>query len=99
MALFNQNLAHVTKLFTEHSTTKKEKMKILGRFDNVETIKESKSLYKNIEGELGSKTPINETIDNKVNKTIDSSKSNLNEYSAYVDPSVSKIKDLMRRMK
>jgi hypothetical protein len=99
VALFNQNLAHVTKLFTEHSTTKKEKMKILGRFDNVETVKESKTLYKSIEGELGSKTPINESIDKKVNKTIDSSKSNLNESSAYVDPSVSKIKDLMKRMK
>ena len=99
VALFNQNLAHVTKLFTEHSTTKKEKMKILGRFDNVETVKESKTLYKSIEGELSSKTPINESIDKKVNKTIDSSKSNLNESSAYVDPSVSKIKDLMKRMK
>ena len=98
VALFNQNLAHVTKLFTEHSTTKKEKMTILGRFDEIETIKESKTLYKNIAGELTEKSPITESVDRKVNKTIDSSKSNLNESTAYVDPQINKIKDLMSRI-
>ncbi len=98
VALFNQNLAHVTKLFTEHSTTKKEKMTILGRFDEIETIKESKSLYKTIAGELTEKSPITESVDRKVNKTIDSSKSNLNESTAYVDPQINKIKDLMSRI-
>jgi len=98
VALFNQNLAHVTKLFTEHSTTKKEKMAILGRFDEIETIKESKSLYKTIAGELTEKSPITESVDKKVNKTIDSSKSNLNESTAYVDPQINKIKDLMNRI-
>ena len=98
VALFNQNLAHVTKLFTEHSTTKKEKMSILGRFDEIETIKESKSLYKTIANELTEKSPINESVDRKVNKTIDSSKSNLNESTAYVDPQINKIKDLMNRI-
>jgi hypothetical protein len=98
VALFNQNLAHVTKLFTEHSTTKKEKMAILGRFDEIETIKESKSLYKTIAGELTEKSPITESVDRKVNKTIDSSKSNLNESTAYVDPQINKIKDLMNRI-
>ena len=98
VALFNQNLAHVTKLFTEHSTTKKEKMSILNRFDEVETIKESKSLYKTIAGELTEKSPITESADKKVNKTVDSSKSNLNESTAYVDPQINKIKDLMSRI-
>ena len=98
VALFNQNLAHATRLFTEHSTTKKEKMKILKRFDDVETIKESKSLFKSIEGELGEKTPITESVDKKINKTIDSSKSNLNEAKAYVDPQINAIKDLMKRI-
>ncbi len=98
VALFNQNLAHVTKLFTEHSTTKKEKMTILGRFDEIETIKESKTLYKTIAGELTEKAPITESVDKKVNKTIDSSKSNLNESTAYVDPQINKIKDLMNRI-
>jgi hypothetical protein len=38
VAVFNSNLAYATRLFTEHSTTKKEKINILRRFDNVENI-------------------------------------------------------------
>ena len=42
---------------------------------------------------------INESIEKKVNKTIESSKStNLNESTAYVDPQITAIKDLMRRI-
>jgi hypothetical protein len=99
VALFNTNLAYVNRIFTEHSTTKKEKMDILKRFDNAESIKESKNIYKTIKTELDNKKPINESVDKKVNKTIESSKSqNLNESTAYVDPQISAIKDLMRRI-
>ena len=52
VAIFNSNLAYSTRLFTEHSTTKQEKINILRRFDNVESLKESKSLYKSIKSEL-----------------------------------------------
>jgi hypothetical protein len=44
VAVFNSNLAYATRLFTEHSTTKQEKINILRRFDGAETIKESKTL-------------------------------------------------------
>jgi len=99
VALFNTNLAYVNRLFTEHSTTKKEKMDILKRFDNAESIKESKNIYKTIKTELDNKNPINESVEKKVNKTIESSKStNLNESTAYVDPQITAIKDLMRRI-
>lgn len=99
VALFNTNLAYVNRIFTEHSTTKKEKMDILKRFDNAESIKESKNIYKTIKTELDNKKPINESVQKKVNKTIESSKSqNLNESTAYVDPQISAIKDLMRRI-
>jgi hypothetical protein len=99
VALFNTNLAYVNRLFTEHSTTKKEKMGILKRFDNAESIKESKNIYKTIKTELDNKNPINESVEKKVNKTIESSKStNLNESTAYVDPQITAIKDLMRRI-
>lgn len=99
VALFNTNLAYVNRLFTEHSTTKKEKMDILKRFDNAETIKESKNIYKTVKTELDNKQPINESVERKVNKTIKSSKStNLNESTAYVDPQITAIKDLMRRI-
>ena len=99
VALFNTNLAYVNRLFTEHSTTKNEKMGILKRFDNAETIKESKNIYKTIKVELDNKKPINESIENKVNKTVKSYNSNnLNESTAYVDPQITAIKDLMRRI-
>jgi hypothetical protein len=39
VAVFNSNLAYSTRLFTEHSTTKQEKINILRRFDNVESLK------------------------------------------------------------
>ena len=37
-------------------------------------------------------------FENKVNKTVKSSKSDLNESTAYVDPQISAIKDLMKRI-
>lgn len=99
VALFNTNLAYVNRLFTEHSTTKKEKMDILKRFDGAESIKESKNIYKTIKTELENKTPITESIQNKVNKTVKSSNvTDLNESTAYVDPQITAIKDLMRRI-
>jgi hypothetical protein len=98
VALFNTNLAYVNRLFTEHSTTKKEKMEILKRFDNTDSVKESKSIYKVIKSELDRKTPISESVENKVNKSVKSSKSDLNESTAYVDPQISAIKDLMKRI-
>jgi hypothetical protein len=99
VALFNTNLAYVNRLFTEHSTTKKEKMGILKRFDTSESIKESKNIYKTIKTELDRKISINESVGKKVNKTIKSSQGkNLNESTAYVDPQIAAIKDLMRRI-
>jgi len=46
VAVFNSNLAYATRLFTEHTTSKQEKINILRRFDSIESIKESKNLYK-----------------------------------------------------
>lgn len=98
VALFNTNLAYVNRLFTEHSTTKNEKMEILKKFDSAESIKESKTIYKSVKSELETKSPITESVENKVNKTVKSSKSDLNESTAYVDPQITAIKDLMRKI-
>jgi len=98
--VFNTNLTNVTRLFTEHSTTKVEKEAIIARFDNeVSTIKESKRLYKTIASELTKKTPINEAIENKISKEAGSSVSKrLNENTAYVDASTHRIIDLIKRV-
>lgn len=98
-AVFNQNLTYVTKLFLENSTTATEKETILERFDNATTISESKTLYKTIAKELGSKTPIKETVESKINKEASSGTTGrLNESTAYESPELSRFKDLMNKM-
>lgn len=97
IALFNTNLTYATKLFTEHSTTKQEKANILKRFDSVVDLKESKNLYKVISDELGVRTPINESIDKKVNKTV-SKGSMIKESTVYVDPQIKNIQSLMEKL-
>ena len=71
VAVFNSNLAYATRLFTEHSTTKQEKINILRRFDSVDNLKESKSLYQTIKNELGSTTNGSEnTITESIERNV-----------------------------
>jgi hypothetical protein len=103
VAVFNSNLAYSTRLFTEHSTTKQEKINILRRFDNVETIKESKNLYKTIKEELNvdvTSNTITESVQNKVVRTPkNGSSSNLIESKTYENPQFLRMKDLMTKIK
>jgi len=97
--LFNSNLTYATMLFSDYSTTKSEKQNILKRFDEVGSIKESKKLFKTIENELSTRKPITEAVASKVTKEVTSGTSKqLNESTAYVDPSTKRIIDLMRRV-
>jgi hypothetical protein len=99
--VFNTNLTNVTRLFTEHSTTKDEKESIIRRFDDeVSTIKESKKLYKAIANELSSKKPISESVESTFSKggVSAQSTSQLNESTAYVDIESERIKDLIKRV-
>lgn len=73
VALFNTNLANVNRLFCEHATTMGEKKSVIDRFDSVESIKESKSLFKIISTELKGKTEgLTESIESKITKTVSS---------------------------
>ena len=102
VAIFNSNLAYATRLFTEHSTTKKEKINILRRFDSVETLKESKNLYKAIKNELSHEDtkPITESVENKLNNTVTSGSAiNLIESKTYENPQFLRMKDLMSKIK
>lgn len=98
--VFNSNLTYVTKLFMEHSTTRGEKQNIIKRFDEeVTNLKESKKLYKTIANELEVRQPITETVENKIIKEATTSTSKqLNESTAYVDPSTKRIMDLINRV-
>ena len=98
--VFNSNLTYVTKLFMEHSTTKAEKQTIIKRFDEeVSNLKESKKLYKTIANELETRKPIAESVESKIIKEATTSTSKqLNESTAYVDPSTKRIMDLIKRV-
>ena len=102
VAVFNSNLAYATRLFTEHSTTKQEKINILRRFDSAETIKESKGLYKIIKEDLESKessSVVTESVKAKVQKSPSKgSATNLIESKTYENPQFLRMKDLMSKL-
>jgi HIV Tat-specific factor 1 len=105
VAVFNSNLAYATRLFTEHSTTKQEKINILKRFDGVESLKESKNLYRAIKNELSSTNSsngdqkLNESIERKVNNSVQTgSSTNLIESKTYENPQFLRMKDLMSKI-
>lgn len=103
VAVFNSNLAYATRLFTEHTTTKQEKINILKRFDNVETLKESKNLYHSIREELKGSTntsSINESVERVIaNTPATGSAVNLIESKTYENPQFLRMKDLMGKLK
>lgn len=96
----NSNLAYIVRLVNEHSTTKKEKIDIVKRFDDeVSNLVESQKLFKIIKNELSSRKPITEALENKLIKEVSTSTSKqLHESTAYVDPSTQRIKDLIKRV-
>ena len=101
VAVFNSNLAYATRLFTEHTTTKQEKINILRRFDTVESLKESKTLYKTLKEEYQSKetSTISESVEAKVAKTPSRGAStNLIESKTYENPQFLRMKDLMSKL-
>jgi hypothetical protein len=101
VAVFNANLAYATRLFTEHSTTKQEKLNILKRFDSISTMNESKNLFKTIKTELETKKPVTESVVEKISTTPQSSSSKevLAESKAYENPQFRRMKDLMSKIK
>jgi hypothetical protein len=102
VAIFNSNLAYATRLFTEHSTSKQEKINILRRFDSVETIKESKSLYQVVKNELSGNSKVqnmNESIERTIAKSPSTGAVNLIESKTYENPQFLRMKDLMSKIK
>jgi hypothetical protein len=97
VAVFNSNLAHVVRLFTENTTTKEEKVEIVKRMDEAKDLKESKMMFKTIAKELeGTKTTktIQESVEDKVNKTASTGASQITESKVYVHPELEKMKKM-----
>lgn len=107
VAVFNSNLAYAVRLFTEQTTTKKEKINILRRFDNVKTLEESKRLFESVQKELNS-TLIKEskTVDEKITKTPrtgsgmseSNTKTQIFESKIYEDPKFKRSLDIMKKI-
>ena len=100
VAVFNSNLAYATRLFTEHTTTKQEKINILRRFDNVETLKESKSLYGSIKNELTSnnQSVVTESMSRIEKSPASGSSQTLIESKTYENPQFLRMKDIMSKI-
>ena len=96
VALVNSNLAYVSRLFTEHSTTKQEKIAILKEFDSAKTLKESEMTFKILTESLGKRTQ-KKTLNVNINEAVDFNKQKVvKEEKAYVnDPEQANILRLM----
>jgi hypothetical protein len=96
VALVNSNLAYVSRIFTEHSTTKQEKVAILKQFDSAKTLKESEMTYKILTESLVKRTQ-KKTLNVNINEAVDFNKQKVvKEEKAYVnDPEQEKILRLM----
>lgn len=101
VAVFNANLAYATRLFTEHTTTRQEKLNILKKFDSISTITESKNLYLQMKTDLGSKKTVTESVAQRISSTPKTSSSTevLSEAKAYENPQFKRMKELMGKMK
>jgi hypothetical protein len=101
VAVFNANLAYATRLFTEHTTTRQEKLNILKKFDSISTITESKNLYLQMKTDLGSKKTVTESVAERISSTPKTSSSTevLSEAKAYENPQFKRMKELMGKMK
>lgn len=98
--VINASLGKIIQLVTENTTSKKEKVNIVKRFNNVKTIQESRDLYKTISNELKtvhptSKSQVNEVMDKQI---AEAKTNNVIETSIYKSTDLSNTLDLMNRL-
>lgn len=96
--VINASLGKIVKLVTENTTTRDEKIQIVNRFNDVQTVKESNQLYESISKELKNAHPINNTVDKAMNGMIAESKKNVVETQLYECDDLSSTRDLMHRL-
>lgn len=93
--MVNTNLGKVTKLFMENTTTQKEKIEIVNRFNDVKTFEQSNALYETISRELKKSDkqalPLQET-----SMTVNGSA--INETKLYESQDLLDVKSFMKRM-
>lgn len=95
--VLNYSLSKVTKLVTENSTSKDEKVDIIHRFNEARTINEAKELYQKIDNELKNINRIN-SINKIVDGQLAESKNNIVETPMYQSDDLTETLSLMYRM-
>ena len=98
--VINHNLAQITKLFVESTTTKDEKLSIIRRFDReAKTLDESKKLYAVIKEELNEPERMRITnIDRQLSESRKDGNGKLSETKIYESEGISEALSLMQRM-
>jgi hypothetical protein len=101
VALFSSNLTYAIKLITENSTTKDEKLNILKRFDSAQNLNESREIFNSLQDQLSSgKTATKQVIEDKIMESPKASgSSKLNESTAYQNPQLSRMLDIIGKIK
>jgi len=100
VALFSSNLTYAIKLMTENSTTKDEKLNILKRFDSAKNLNESREIFNSLTEQLGStKVATSQLVEEKIMESPKASgSSKLNESTAYQNPQLSRILEIIGKI-
>lgn len=96
--VLNYNLGQITKLFTENTTTKEEKINIIKRFGSeAKTVEDSKKLYESVSRDL---KKVNQVNVNNIDRQLSESKSNnlLVETPIYQSDDLTESLNLMKRL-
>lgn len=97
LAVHNTNLLHITKLFTEQTVSRDEKVQIAEQFDNVQTINESKILFEALSKTLPKKTVSQKKDLKELKESINESpkKEIVKEEKTFNDPDFDKFNKLV----
>lgn len=96
--VLNYNLGQITKLFTENTTTREEKINIIKRFGSeAKTVEDSKKLYESVSKDL---KKVNQMNVNNIDRQLSESKSNnlLVETPIYQSDDLTESLNLMKRL-
>ena len=99
------NLKSQLELFNETTFTTKEFDAILNHlakgnvFEKAKTLGESKVIYESIAASFGAPKKTAASIDEQINRTATSGASAINESTAYQSPELSRMKELIHKMK
>lgn len=99
--VLNYNLGQITKLFTENTTSKEEKINIIKRFGNEsKTIEDSKKLYESISKNLkkiGKIEDVSSSVDKQIKENVKNEKS-LIETPIYQNKDLTESLSLIKRI-